>query len=101
MRRKASGIRRLASVDRRSCEAFGGIDRTLGRFVDLGCTIAVEQSLLGLALDRCIAIVGSERLGVWVPNTLRELDHWLGQPVAQITSDRPDLALQLRAAKAR
>lgn len=96
MRAKAPRIRRLASVDRRSCEAFGGIDRTLRRFIDLDCTIAVEQSLLGLTLERCVAAIGTARLGVWVPNTLRELDHWLGQPIAQITSDRPDLALQLR-----
>lgn len=97
---KAPGMRRLASVDRRSCEAFGGVDRTLQRFVDLGCIIAVEQSLLRFALDRALGIVGRDKLGVWVPNTVGELDHWLGQPVSQITSDRPDLALQLMAARA-
>jgi glycerophosphoryl diester phosphodiesterase len=101
IRAKAPGMRRLASVDRRSCEAFGGVDRTLKRFVDLGCIIAVEQSLLGVALDRCLGIVGREKLGVWVPNTVRELDYWLDQPLAQLTSDRPDLALRLRAAKGR
>lgn len=101
IRSKAPGMRRLASVDRRSCEAFGGVDRTLRRFVDLGCIIAVEQSLLRLCLDRAVGIVGSEKLGAWVPNTVRELDYWLGQPISQITSDRPDLALQLLAAKAR
>ncbi|WP_293799933.1 glycerophosphodiester phosphodiesterase family protein [uncultured Bosea sp.] len=99
IRAKAPHMRRLASVDRRSCEAFGGVDRTLQRFVDLGCIIAVEQSLLRLCLDRAISIVGRDRLGAWVPNTVRELDFWLGQPIAQITSDRPDLALMLRAAR--
>ena len=101
IRAKAPGMRRLASVDRRSCEAYGGVDRTLRRFVDLGCTIAVEQSLLRLSLERAVEIVGRGRLGVWVPNTLRDLDFWLRQPVSQITSDRPDLALQLVAAGAR
>jgi len=101
IRAKAPGMRRLASVDRRSCEAFGGVDRTLKRFVDLGCIVAVEQSLLGVALERCLGIVGREKLGVWVPNTVRELDYWLGQPIAQLTSDRPDLALRLHTAKAR
>lgn len=99
IRSKAPGMRRLASVDRRSCEAFGGVDRTLQRFVDLGCIIAVEQSLLRLTVDRAVSIVGRDKLGAWVPNTVRELDFWLGQPIAQITSDRPDLALQLRAAR--
>jgi len=101
IRAKAPEMRRLASVDRRSCEAFGGVDRTLKRFVDLGCIIAVEQSLLRLALDRAVAIVGRDKLGVWVPNTVGDLDYWLGQPVSQITSDRPDLALQLLAARAK
>jgi glycerophosphoryl diester phosphodiesterase len=100
IRAKAPTWRRLASVDRRSCEAFGGLDRTLSRFVDLGCIIAVEQSLLGLVLDRALGIVGKDKLGVWVPNTVRELDFWLGQPISQITSDRPDLALGLAARKA-
>jgi glycerophosphoryl diester phosphodiesterase len=99
IRAKAPGMRRLASVDRRSCEAFGGVDRTLRRFVDLGCIIAVEQSLLRLAVDRAVGIVGRDKLGVWVPNTVGDLNYWLGQPISQITSDRPDLALQLRAAR--
>ena len=99
IRAKAPHMRRLASVDRRSCEAFGGVDRTLQRFVDLGCIIAVEQSLLRLCVDRAVGIVGRDKLGAWVPNTLRDLDFWLGQPIAQITSDRPDLALMLRAAR--
>lgn len=99
IRAKAPHMRRLASVDRRSCEAFGGVDRTLQRFVDLGCIIAVEQSLLRLCVDRAVGIVGRDKLGAWVPNTVRDLDFWLGQPISQITSDRPDLALQLRAAR--
>ena len=96
IRARAPHMRRLASVDRRSCEAFGGVDRTLQRFVDLGCIIAVEQSLLRLTVDRAVGIVGRDKLGAWVPNTVRELDFLLGQPISQITSDRPDLALMLR-----
>ena len=99
IRTKAPGMRRLASIDRRSCEAFGGVDRTLRRFVDLGCIVAVEQVLLRLTVDRAVEIVGRDKLGVWVPNTVRELDYWLSQPISQITSDRPDLALQLRTAR--
>lgn len=95
IRTKAPHMRRLASVDRRSCEAYGGVERTLQRFVDLGCIIAVEQSLLRLVLDQASEIVGRERLGVWVPNTVGDIAFWLGQPISQITSDRPDLVLQL------
>ncbi len=99
IRDKAPGMRRLASIDRRSCETFGGVDRTLRRFVDLGCIIAVEHSMLRLAVDRAVGIVGRDRLGAWVVNTVRDLDFWFGQPISQITSDRPDLALQLRSAR--
>ena len=97
MRDRAWGFRRLASLDRRSAEMLGGLERAIARFLDLDCTIAVERTLLALDFDRCLAMVGTERLGVWVPNTPAELDHWLRRPVGQLTSDRPDLALALRA----
>lgn len=101
VRIKAPRVRRLASVDRRSCELFGGLDRTLQRFLELDCVIAVERSLLDLTLDRCVAAIGRDRLGVWVPNTPKELAYWLERPVGQITTDRPDLGVALRDAAAR
>lgn len=97
IRERARDFRRLASLDRRSAEMLGGLERAVARFVDLDCTIAVERTLLALDFDRCLAMVGTERLGVWVPNTSAELDHWLRRPIGQLTSDRPDLALALRA----
>jgi hypothetical protein len=39
----------------------------------------------------------ADKLGVWVPNTPAELDIWLRRPVDQLTTDRPDIALALRA----
>jgi glycerophosphoryl diester phosphodiesterase len=100
MRAVAPRLPRLASLDRRSAEQLGGLDQALRRFLDLDCTIAVERSLLGLELARCVAAVGTPRLGVWVPNTPAELAFWLRQPVAQLTTDRPDIAVALRAALA-
>jgi glycerophosphoryl diester phosphodiesterase len=96
IRLKAGRFRRLASLDRRSSEMLGGIDRAIQRFLDLDCTIAIERTLLELEIERCCAAIGTERLGVWVPNTPGDLDFWLRQPVAQLTSDRPDIALDLR-----
>lgn len=96
MRARAGRFRRLASLDRRSAEMLGGLDRAIRRFLDLDCTIAIERTLLALDIERCHAAIGTDRLGVWVPNTAGELDFWLRQPVGQITSDRPDLALALR-----
>jgi glycerophosphoryl diester phosphodiesterase len=96
IRSKAGQFRRLASLDRRSAEMLGGSDRAIQRFLDLDCTIAVERTLLELEIDRCYNAIGTERLGVWVPNTPGELNYWLRQPIGQLTSDRPDIALSLR-----
>jgi glycerophosphoryl diester phosphodiesterase len=97
MRGQAGGVRRLASLDRRSAEMLGGMEPAIRRFLDLDCTIAIERTLLAADIERCHALIGTDRLGVWVPNTEPELDFWLRQPIGQITSDRPDLALALRA----
>lgn len=96
IRDRAWGFRRLASLDRRSAEMLGGVERAIARFLDLDATIAVERTLLALDFERCHSMIGTERLGVWVPNTPVELDRWLRRPVGQLTSDRPDLALALR-----
>ena len=97
MRSRFPGFRRLASLDRRSAEMLGGVERAIARFLDLDCTVAIERTLLQLEMERCLAAIGTDRLGVWVPNTPGQLDFWLRQPVGQLTSDRPDLALALRA----
>jgi glycerophosphoryl diester phosphodiesterase len=46
-------------------------------------------------MDRCHSAIGTDRLGE-VPNTPGELHYRLRQPVGQLTSDRPDIALCLR-----
>jgi glycerophosphoryl diester phosphodiesterase len=76
---------------------LGGLERAIRRFMDLDCTIAVERTLLAPDVERCQVLIGTDRLGVWVPNTPGDLDFWLRQPIGQITSDRPDLALGIRA----
>jgi glycerophosphoryl diester phosphodiesterase len=98
VRRHDPKIRVLASLDRRSAEMLGGLPAALDRFASIdGCFIAVEKSLLGLCLEACLARIGGDRLGAWVPNEEPDLAFWLGQPIRQITTDRPDLALKARA----
>jgi glycerophosphoryl diester phosphodiesterase len=60
------------------------------------CIVAVEKSLLSLTLPLALKVLGRERLGAWVTNEPQEIAHWLTQPVRQITTDRPDLALNIR-----
>lgn len=99
VRRIDGGQRILASLDRRSAELLGGIERALDRLAAIdGCLVAVEKSLLSATLDACLERLGRARLGAWVPNEPDEIAHWLGQPIRQITTDRPDIALAQRQA---
>jgi glycerophosphoryl diester phosphodiesterase len=92
----------LASLDHRSAEMLGGIGAALKRYAAMpGCVVAVNKTLLSATWDRCLAALGSERLGVWVVNEPEELSHWLRMPVRQLTTDRPDLALAARGAASR
>jgi glycerophosphoryl diester phosphodiesterase len=91
--------RLLASVNQRLADAMGGLDKALDRFLAMdGCLIAIEKGLLTEKLDYCLDRVGSEKLGVWVPNEADDLAQWLMRPIRQITTDRPDIALEQRHA---
>ncbi|MCK1427165.1 glycerophosphodiester phosphodiesterase family protein [Bradyrhizobium sp. 87] len=97
VRRLWSEARVLVSLDRRSAEMMGGIEPALAQLSAIpGCIVAVEKSLLGLALPLALKMLGSERLGAWVTNEPEDIAYWLAQPVRQITTDRPDLAVSIR-----
>lgn len=99
VRRLSPTQRVLASLDRRSAEMLGGLAPALDRFAAIeGCLVAVEKGLLADSLDLCLAHLGGERLGAWVPNEAQDIAFWLAQPIRQITTDRPDIALQCRSA---
>jgi glycerophosphoryl diester phosphodiesterase len=87
----------LASVNQRSADAMGGLAAALDRFTAInGCLVAVEKNLLADNLDFCLERLGRDRLGAWVPNEPEDIAAWLARPVRQITTDRPDLALEQR-----
>ncbi len=87
----------LASINQRSAEVLGGVAAALDRLTAIaGCLIAVEKGLLAETLELCLERVGGERLGAWVANDADDLAFWLRQPIRQITTDRPDTALQQR-----
>jgi glycerophosphoryl diester phosphodiesterase len=88
----------LASLDRRSAEMLGGLERTMDRLKAIpGLYVAVEKSLLVHTMERFVDRFGGDRIGAWVPNEEADLAYWLHQPIRQITTDRPDLALRARA----
>jgi glycerophosphoryl diester phosphodiesterase len=89
----------LASISRRSADMAGGLDPALERIAALGsCIVAVEMNLLSEQFDLFQARIGAERIGVWTPNEPEEIARWLARPIRELTTDRPDLALKLRAA---
>ncbi|CAN5470726.1 glycerophosphodiester phosphodiesterase family protein [soil metagenome] len=92
----------LASVNQRSADAMGGLAAALDRFTAIDrCMVAVEKGLLADNLDYCLERLGRERLGAWVPNEPADIADWLVRPIRQVTTDRPDLALQQRRALSR
>jgi len=98
IRRLSSRQRVLASVNQKSAEALGGLEAALDRFNAIeGCLVAVEKGLLSDQFDLCLRRIGSARLGAWVPNEPDDIAFWLAQPIRQLTTDRPDIALQQRA----
>jgi glycerophosphoryl diester phosphodiesterase len=99
VRRLSRSQRVLASTNRKSAEAQGGLEAALDRFNAIeGCLVAVEMGLLAEQFDLCLKKIGSPKLGAWVPNEPEDIAHWLAQPIRQITTDRPDIALQQRKA---
>ncbi|HZH11972.1 MAG TPA: glycerophosphodiester phosphodiesterase family protein [Microvirga sp.] len=88
----------LASFDRRSSEMLGGLDRAIDRLKAIpGLFVAVEKSLFADRVQLFSDAFGADRIGAWVPNDEADLRYWLGQPIRQITTDRPDLALRTRS----
>ena len=98
VRRLDPNIPVLASVDRRSCEMLGGLNRAIDRLQAIpGIFVAVEKSLLIHTMQAFTDAFGADRLGAWVPNEEADLRYWLSEPVRQITTDRPDLALRAKS----
>ncbi|MBP1296768.1 glycerophosphodiester phosphodiesterase family protein [Bradyrhizobium elkanii] len=97
VRKLAPDARVLTSLDRRSAEMMGGIRPALERLAGIrDCVVAIEKTLLAPVLPLALGILGTARLGAWVANTPEDIKYWLAQPVRQITTDRPDLAVDIR-----
>ncbi|KXF75008.1 hypothetical protein ATN84_20160 [Paramesorhizobium deserti] len=92
----APGMRRLASMNTGSAVIMGGLEPALRRLSAVADIIAIEKSLLHTAWDRITAMLPPDLLCVWVPNTEPDIAFWMNKGLRQLTSDRPDLALELR-----
>jgi glycerophosphoryl diester phosphodiesterase len=96
-RRHAPDIARLVSVNAAWADKQGGITHFIQTVDDLVGIIAVHHELLEAEWETIRAVVSLDRLCVWTLNDEALIRRWLGAGIGHLTSDSPDLALQLRA----
>lgn len=96
-REHAPQIPRLVSVNAHWAEKQGGLRSFLSRVDDLVDVIAINHQLLDDQWELVSAALPMHRLCVWTLNEADLIRKWLDRGVGHLTSDSPDLALQLRA----
>ncbi|MBX3570224.1 MAG: CDP-glycerol glycerophosphotransferase family protein [Rhizobiaceae bacterium] len=90
-------IRLLASVNARSVEMLGGIDRTISVFDHIPrCAVTLDRKLIR-AMKEQRPDFDYRRFGIWVVNTAEELRSAISEGHRQIFTDRPSAALEIRA----
>ncbi|MEO4001950.1 glycerophosphodiester phosphodiesterase family protein [Mesorhizobium sp. CAU 1732] len=96
-RKVAPDIARLVSVNAAWVNRQGGIDAFLTRVTGLVDIVAVHHELLEAGWDEITASIPAARLCVWTLNDEALIRAWLDRGIGHLTTDRPDLALSLRA----
>ncbi|BCH26469.1 glycerophosphoryl diester phosphodiesterase [Mesorhizobium sp. L-8-10] len=97
-RRHAPNVARLVSVNAAWAERQGGLSAFLDRVDALAEIVAVHHELMEAEWEPIRARLPLERLCVWTLNDEAAIGHWLERGIGHLTTDRPDLALALRAA---
>lgn len=91
-----SAVPLLASVNLRSVEMLGGVEKCLQTFAGIpGCTITLDRKML-TALEALVPeAVDLRRVGAWVVNSRNDLEMAWRRGVRQITTDVPAFALEV------
>jgi glycerophosphoryl diester phosphodiesterase len=95
----APDIARLVSVNAAWAEKQGGIRRFIESVDALVEIIAVNHELLDAEWETITGALPLDRICVWTLNDEALIRRWLDTGIGHLTSDSPDLALQLRAAR--
>jgi len=95
-RKTAPTIARLVSVNAHWAEQQGGLESFLSNVDGLVEIIAIHHELMEAEWKMITAAMPLERLCVWTLNDADLIGKWLNRRVGHLTSDSPDLALQLR-----
>jgi glycerophosphoryl diester phosphodiesterase len=89
-------VRLTGLLSRRGAEQLGGVRAAAERLAQLGANdLGVERTLLSSDAVAAVHAAGLT-IGVWTVNDPEELRRVLDSGVDYVTTDRPDLALQLR-----
>jgi glycerophosphoryl diester phosphodiesterase len=95
-RRAAPSVARLVSVNAEWAAKQGGLERFLGNVDGLADIVAVHHELMAAEWALITDKLPLERLCVWTLNDEALIRPWLERGIGHLTSDSPDLALQLR-----
>lgn len=91
-------LRRTALLDRRGAERLGGLPRAVRQAAGVATDLGIERTLLSPEVVAAARAAGLA-IGVWTVNEPDELRAALASGVDCVTTDRPDLALMLRAGR--
>jgi glycerophosphoryl diester phosphodiesterase len=87
----------MACVWKPQVELLGGLSAAIARISRIdGSILAIQEELLSLNEDLCRRLIPPERLAVGINNDPERMEHWLSRPIRHISTDRPDLALEIR-----
>ncbi|MBC7313209.1 MAG: glycerophosphodiester phosphodiesterase [Rhizobium sp.] len=95
-RRVAPDIARLVSVNAAWAEKQGGLKRFIERVEGLVEIVAIHHELMEAEWDLITGLLPLHRLCVWTLNDEALIGKWLARGIGHLTSDSPDLALDLR-----
>jgi len=95
-RRVAPDIARLVSVNAAWAEKQGGLKRFIEQVEGLVEIVAIHHELMEAEWDLISGLLPLHRLCVWTLNDEALIGKWLARGIGHLTSDSPDLALDLR-----
>lgn len=95
-RRVAPDIARLVSVNAAWAEKQGGLKRFIEQVEGLVEIVAIHHELMEAEWDLITGLLPLHRLCVWTLNDEALIGKWLARGIGHLTSDSPDLALDLR-----
>ncbi|MCF6367338.1 glycerophosphodiester phosphodiesterase family protein [Rhizobium halophilum] len=99
-RRIAPELARLVSVNAAWAQRQGGLDRFIAQVADLVEVVAIHHELMEAEWALVTSRLPLKRMCVWTLNDEALITDWLKRGIGHLTSDRPDLALELRSSLA-